>query len=148
MPEFFFYSNDAIKPDGTKIVQAMSNIPQLNIVSLDGGEIIGYRIAGGDDFSIFQTDKEIKTYFLRVHADDNFIYAGYWGKEKWMPNEIPYVNLIYVFTWHGELVKRIRLDCDYDNFYSDPVLNRLYLTRPKNDEILYIELADILNAAV
>lgn len=143
MPEMFYYSNDALKPDGTKIVQAMTKMPQLNILDLRSGKVIGYRLEGGDDFSIFQTENSLKTYFVRVQADDDFIYAVYWGKDLWKRNEIPYLNTIYVFTWEGRLVKKIRTDGDIDNISVDNVGKRLYLTRPKQDEVYYLDLSNI-----
>lgn len=47
LPESFFYSNDAFKPDGTKVVQAMVNLPQLNILDVETGQTVGYRMKEG-----------------------------------------------------------------------------------------------------
>lgn len=141
LPELFYYSNDALKPDGTKIAQAMTNLPQINIIDIKTGKVTGYRLKDGDDFSIFQSGEITKSHFIRVKADDNYIYAVYWGKEKWGLTEIPYVNTIYVFSWEGQLVNKIRTDCDIDNIFVDNIQNRLYLTRPKHDEVYYLDLS-------
>ena len=37
---------------------------------------------GGDDFSVFQGKKNIKKHYVEVQADNNYIYALYWGKER------------------------------------------------------------------
>ena len=52
--EAFFASADAFKPDGTKAVQVMGHLPQLNILDFETGQVLGYRMEGGDDFSVFQ----------------------------------------------------------------------------------------------
>lgn len=61
LPESFFYSNDAFKPDRTKVVQAMVNLPQLNILDVETGQTVGYRMKGGPDFTIFEGTGEIKS---------------------------------------------------------------------------------------
>lgn len=53
----FFYSNDAIKPDGTKVVQAMVHLAQLNILDLETGHVSGYRLEGEPDFSVLKVMK-------------------------------------------------------------------------------------------
>ena len=145
IPESFFDSNDAIKPDGTKIVQAMTNLPQLNIIDLKTGDVIGYRLEGSEDFSIFQTDKKIKTHFVRIHADDNYIYTVYWGKDKWGIREIPYINTIYIFDWNGNLVRKLETDYDIDNIFVNASYNQLYVTRPKNDDVYSLDLTSVLS---
>lgn len=142
IPETFYYSNDALKPDGTKIVQAMLNLPQLNIVDLKSGKVTGYRLKGGHDFSVFKTDNKLKSHFIRIQADDEFIFAVYWGKDKWRA-EFPYIDTIYVFNWDGELVQKIKTDCDIDEIALDNIKKRLYLTRPKHDEVYYIDLSNL-----
>lgn len=143
IPEAFFNSNDAVKPDGTKIVQAMVHLPQLNILDTQTGEVIGYRLEGGPDFSIFEGKKPINTYYIRVQADDNYIYALYWGKEPWGRYEIPYVNTIHVFDWNGQLIQKVVTDLAIDKMGLDIVRNRLYVTGPKVDEVFYLDLKEI-----
>ena len=85
---------------------------------------------GGDDFSVFQGKKNIKKHYVEVQADNNYIYALYWGKERWGMHEIPYVNTIHVFDWHGKLIQKLETDYDIDKMFLDTVRDRLCVTRP------------------
>ena len=143
LPESFFYSNDAFKPDRTKVVQAMVNLPQLNILDVETGQTVGYRMKGGPDFTIFEGTGEIKKYYTRVQADDNYIYTLYWGKERWKHFEVPYMNIIHVYDWYGNLVQKIETDRGIDQMWIDPTRNRLYVTSPKVDDIFYLDLDSI-----
>ena len=49
--DFFFYTWDAIKPDGSKIVQVMRHLPQINIIDTQTGKITSYRIKNNPNFS-------------------------------------------------------------------------------------------------
>lgn len=143
--EAFFASADAFKPDGTKAVQVMGHLPQLNILDFETGQVLGYRMEGGDDFSVSQGKKNIKNYYVEVQADDNYIYALYWGKDRWGMYEIPYVNTIHVFNWYGRLVQKLETDYDIDKMFLDTVRNRLYVTRPKSDDVYYLDLDEVFN---
>ena len=55
----FSSSNDACKPDGTKVVQAMLYLPQLNILDVETGQVVGFRMKGAPDFSIFEDEKDV-----------------------------------------------------------------------------------------
>ncbi|WP_195352967.1 TolB-like 6-bladed beta-propeller domain-containing protein [Bacteroides cellulosilyticus] len=145
IPEDFFASADAFKPDGTKIVQVMGHLPQLNILDFETGQVVGYRMEGGDDFSVFQGKKNIKNYYVEVQADDNYIYALYWGRDRWGMYEIPCVNTIHVFDWYGRLVQKLETDYDIDKMFLDTVRNRLYVTRPKSDDVYYLDLDEIFD---
>ena len=88
--------NDACKPDGTKVVQAMLYLPQLNILDVETGQVVGFRMKGAPDFSIFEDEKDVyNIYYIGVQADDNYIYALYWGKESWGRFDTPYVRFMY-----------------------------------------------------
>lgn len=143
IPEAFFNSSDAFKPDGTKIVQAMVHLPQLNIIDVETGKITGYRLENGEDFSVFKGKKEIKNHFVRLAADDKFIYALYWGKLPWGAREIPYINTIYIFDWKGKLVSKIATDHDVDKMCVDTVRNRIYIIGPKTDNVFYYDLDEL-----
>lgn len=75
IPEAFFASADVFKPDGTKVVQVIGHLPQLNVLDFETGQVVGYRMEGGDDFSVFQGKRNVKNYYVEVQADDNYIYA-------------------------------------------------------------------------
>ena len=97
---------------------------------------------GGDDFSVFQGKKNIKKHYVEVQADNNYIYALYWGKERWGMHEIPFVNTIHVFDWHGKLIQKLETDYDIDKMFLDTVRDRLCVTRPRADNIYCLDLAE------
>lgn len=142
IPEAFFSSNDAFKPDGTKIVQAMIHLPQLNIIDVQTGKTVGYRLKENVDFTIFEGKQEIKDYFVRLQVDNNYIYVMYWGKLPWKHNEIPFINTIYVFDWNGKMIRKMVTDHAMNGMWIDAVKNRLYITEPLTDDVFYCELDD------
>ncbi|BBD45879.1 Hypothetical protein PEIBARAKI_5872 [Petrimonas sp. IBARAKI] len=146
IPEAFFNSNDTFKPDGTKIVQAMTHLYQLNIIDTKTGEINGFRMHGSPDFSIFQKKKKvINTNYVRIQADDQYIYATYWGKDPWS-NELPFINTIHVFDWNGCLLYELISDHPIHEIWLDNVRNRLYTTNMDTDEVFYINLEKVIDS--
>ena len=147
MPVDFFYSIDVIKPDGSKIVQAMSRIPQINIIDTHTGEVVGCRVQNGHGFSLFETNMEkCNRNYISVQADDNYIYATYWGKEQWgMSNEnkLPLFNTIHVFDWCGKHIYELKADRSFFRISLDEVRNRLYTADLETDEIYYLELNEL-----
>lgn len=148
LPEEVFTSLDAIKPDGSKLCQAMSYLPQLNIIDLETGEVNGYRMENSNGFVSFEKSDFPKNRFYtrKSQADDKYIYSIYWGKIPWEKddlNNIPCVDLIHVYNWDGKIVKVIQLDECINNMFLDRVKNRLYISSPMNDNINYIELSDL-----
>lgn len=139
MPENFFYSNDAIKPDGTKIVQAMLHLPQLNIIDVQTGSIVGYRLDDNVDFSVFKGRKEIKNYYGRLHVDDDYIYVLYRGRALGEKNKTQENNIVYVFDWKGKLVQKIALNHTVNELWVDMTRNRLYITEPITDNVFYCD---------
>jgi hypothetical protein len=141
IPEAFYSSNDALKPDGSKIVLAMGKLPQLNVLDTHTGEVIGYRMKGGPDFSLFETKMDAwKAYYIRTQADDNFIYTSWWGKEPWGRNETPSINTILMLDWHGNLINEFITDQPVHEIWLDQVRNRLYTTNMITDEVFYLDL--------
>lgn len=141
--DFFFYTWDAIKPDGSKIVQAMRHLPQINILDTNTGDVVGYRVKKGPNFSLLETDMQLlNVYYNCVHADDDFIYASYWGKEPWIDRlgvELPFFNTIHVFDWNGKPLYKLITDRSFFRIWSDPVRKRLYTIDMNTDEVYYLE---------
>lgn len=140
----FFYTWDVMKPDGSKIVQVMRQIPQINILDTHTGDIESYRMKNGPGFSLLETDMEsMNIYYNCVHADNNYIYATYWGKEPWVDRigvELPFFNMIHVFDWNGKLLYKLITDQSYFRIWSDPIKNRLYTINMDTDKVYYIDL--------
>ena len=146
-PAYLFTNNDALKPDGTKIVQVMTYIPQVNFLDLATGEVVGYRMKGRHSFSAFENqDKTIKMYYGAAEADDNYIYATYLGGKAWKEKEIPTINTIHVFDWNGNLVQKIATDKNIHMLRLDRVRKRLYTMDRTTDEVFYFDLDDILGS--
>ena len=146
IPEAFYGTHCAIKPDKTTLVEAMRYLPQINFINLQTGEIKGFRMKGGEDFSIFKkTHKDLKLYFCNITADDNYIYAVYYGKYRPKKNEKLNTNQIYIFNWEGELKYRLTTDCNIFETVLDDTNNRLYMSIRGEDEVRYIELNEAID---
>jgi len=146
LPSSFFHSNDVIKPDGSKMAQAMLLLPQINILDIHTGNLVGYRIKRGPGFSIFESRTfmydDFNSYYSSIQADDNYIYATYWGKTYWsiMKNQIPFLNTIHVFDWNGKQLYELITDRTFFHISLDPVRNRLYTIDLETDELSFIDL--------
>lgn len=145
--DFFFYTWDAIKPDGSKIVQVMRHLPQINILDTKTGDVVGYRMENGPNFSLLETDMQLmNVYYNCVHADDDYIYATYWGKEAWIDRlgvELPLFNNIHVFDWNGKLLYKLITDRSFFRVWSDPTRKRLYTINMNTDEVYYLDLKEL-----
>lgn len=144
VPVIFYYgSADCIKPDRTKIVQAMEYLCQINIIDLETAQITGYRIKKTPDFSIFYSGtKKLKQYYRRVQVDDNYIYALYFGEIIASSKKEP--NLVYIFNWDGDLIKKMKLEYSVREMAIDSKNNVLYFLGAEND-IFYCCDLNVLN---
>jgi hypothetical protein len=140
--DFFFSSSDYIKPDGSKIVQVMHYLCQINIIDIYTGQVLGFRMKHTPGFSLFKTSMEnFKIYHLRVQADNDFIYATYWGKPQWNAfSEFPMVNTIHIFDWNGNIVKKLIVDHPINEFWLDQATNKLYTLDMSSDELYVCDL--------
>lgn len=53
------------------------------------------------------------TFLGKVQADDNYIYATYWGDKQWdtsLGTKCPFIHIIHVFNWAGEMLYEIKTD--------------------------------------
>jgi hypothetical protein len=138
-PESFFSSVDVIKPDASKIVQAMRFLPQINILDTRTGKVVGCRAKNHPGFSLFETNMiNHKKYYISVQADDNYIYATYCGKPK-----VEDINTIHVFDWNGKFICELKTDRRYLRISLDIVRNRLYTADYETDEIYYLDLNNL-----
>lgn len=145
IPETFFASNESLKPDGSKIVNAMLHLHQLNITDIRTGETIGYRMKDSPGFTIFKKNKTFRKYYIRTQADNSYIYATYWGKDQWDRYDTPFINTIHVLDWQGNLIHRITTDKPIGEIALDIVRNRLYTTSIATDDVYYIELSELVD---
>lgn len=145
----FFYTCDAIKPDGTKIVQVMGSLPQMNIIDTRTGKVTGFRLESrqkrGQDLgwcATYETSVDKPWHYNWVHADDHYIYAVYAGK-RWDDPEFNEMNLILVFDWDGNLCYKLQTDRPYFRLWADPVRGRLYTQNIETDEAYYLDLGEL-----
>ena len=147
--ESSLYTWDVIKPDGSKIAQAMRHLPQINILDTHTGDIIGFRMKNSPDYSFLKKDKDLMSmtrYYNSIHADNNYLYATYWGKEKWndrLGSEVPHFNIIHIFDWNGKQLYELITDRSFFRVWVDSVRNRLYTIDMNNDEVYYIDLNEL-----
>ena len=121
----------------------MRHHPQINILDTYTGNLVGYRIKNGPNFSLLETTN---IYCNTVHADDNYIYATYWGKEPWGGARFSLINTIHVFDWDGNLLHKLITDQFYFNVWSDPVRKRLYTIDMNTEEVYFLDLAELNSA--
>lgn len=143
-----FYTWDVMKPDGSKIVQVMHCLPQINIIDTETGAVAGYRMEGAPDFSFLETDmNSMNRYYNCVTADDDYIYATYWGKPEWDDrpgaSSRPMFNTIHIFDWDGKLLYNLQTDQSFFRVWVDPVRKRLYTINMSTDEVYYLDLTEL-----
>jgi len=141
------YSLDVLKPDGSKIVQAMALIPQINIIDTKTGKIAFYRLSDVSRVSLFDSKRDDgRVYYNSVQVDDNFIYATYWGEKRWdasVGSKCPFIHIIHVFNWNGEMLYELKTDRSFFRIALDPVRNRLYTADLDTNEMYYIDLNEL-----
>lgn len=142
IPIVFLYSSNAMKPDGSKIVQAMLHVPQLNIIDTESHKVVAYQLDYGMSLSDLETKKDLKSYFVRVCADDDHIYAAYYGN-IWNDNDIPCINQIYIFDWNGQLVRKINTKHCINEIAVDGINKILYTTSPMDEKLYYIKTDEL-----
>jgi hypothetical protein len=121
---FLPLSEDILKPDNTKLVLPMEYFRQINILNINTGELKGFKFNDSPDYMEVATTpySELKRYYERACADDNFIYAAIQEENN---------TTVDVFDWDGNYVKKLILDKKMENKDSniaiDPVNKYLYI---------------------
>jgi hypothetical protein len=146
IPEAFFSSSDCIKPDGSKIVQGMRHLSQINIIDIQTGRVVGHRMKNTPDFSVFKTGMvNSKWYYTRLYADDHYIYALYSGNRRPQTREeemvAPLWHIIHIFDWEGNLIHKLDADRPVHELWVDQVKNRLYTMDLEEGEVYSYDLA-------
>jgi hypothetical protein len=129
--ERLFGSHDCLKPDGTKIIQFMVCMQQVNMINTETGKITGYRFKESPDFSDLANFSEPfenrPAYFIRAASNDKYVYALHCnGIQEKNLKDAKFV--VYVFDWDCNLVKKVKLlkDGFFTGFFVDEVNNFLY----------------------
>jgi hypothetical protein len=128
---FCLNSHDIIKPDKTKLVMTMWYLRQINIMDITNGAIKGFRVKGSPDFTDVTNShyKDLREYYIRACADDNFIYAAIQSPEN---------TIVDVFDWNGNYLREFVLDKKMinndSNIALDPVNRYLYINTVSNED--------------
>ena len=140
-----FYTWDAVKPDGSRVVQAMRFLPQINVLDLRTGNLFGSRLKGAPGFSLMQDVERLTetVYYTGVCADDRYIYAVFREGDDSTEFGRLHDHIIHIFDWEGRLCARIETDRPYERCWLDPVRNRLYAMDMATNEIHYLELSQL-----
>jgi hypothetical protein len=122
-----YASIDRIKPDKSKLAMGMMLMDQINIFDLTTGEIKGYKNKNSPEFDYLKGDPgKFKRYYKLLCVDDRYIYGLYFN------------NVINVFDWDGNFIKKIILDKSILALALDPVNKYLYInTIGEDDEEIY-----------
>ncbi len=111
MPENFYGAFCSVKPDRSKFAEAMTWLPQINVVDIKTGKIAGCRRKDTQDESGFSTNMESALFCYKSIASDNhYIYALWIGvsKNELQPDMESYT--VHVFDWDGQFVQKIKLE--------------------------------------
>jgi hypothetical protein len=134
-----YYSMDHIKPDKSKLAMAMYLMDQINILDLTTGKIKGYRNKIAPDFNYLRdAPSDLKAYYIDLCVDDKYIYGFYSSTNEFRGNMCS--NLINVFDWDGNVIKKIVLDRIALQSAFDPVNKYLYidtLDEGEDEEVIY-----------
>lgn len=131
--EIYFSSIDGIKPDHTKIAMAMVRLSQINILDLKSNKLRGYRLKNTQDFEYLTKDpNEFITFHRDISVDNDFIYVSFVNIKK--DKKRNPINLIHIYNWNGEFVKRLFLNKSFINMTIDSK-NKIIYTLDENDEI-------------
>ncbi|MDR2423649.1 MAG: hypothetical protein LBD59_02855 [Prevotellaceae bacterium] len=134
-----------LKPDGSKAIQFMHKLWQINTIDLETGEITGYRKRGSPDYSYLANypgmAPDLPVYFTSCAAHNNrhiFISNANGVNENGD-------CIVYVFDWDCNLVKKLNLG--YDIYHKwlllDEVNNLLYTYNLESEKIFCYDLNSV-----
>jgi hypothetical protein len=134
-----YISYDRIKPDdNSKLAIGMLYMDQINILDLKTGKLTGYRNKTSPDFSYLKNVDNYRLYYTFICVDDKYIYGLYSDTD----NKFYKIdsNIINVFDWNGNFIRKIHLDKTAIGVTLDPVKKYLYIDvseKDKDEEEIY-----------
>ena len=139
-----FSTSACAKPDGTKLVESMYYLPQINIIDVKSGKVSGYLMKGHDDYSIFSTDmRELHCCYRQVTSTDKYIFALWSGRKL---NEDDYsrgYDEVHVFDWDGRMLKKVKLSVPVQSIYLDQANDLLYGCHQDRQPLYRYKVADM-----
>lgn len=132
---------DCIDERREKICFAMNQMPILAILDIATGEAHGIRLKNAPAYTIGTP----VFHFRSVCADENMIYALYYGEkqEDILPEKTD--TILYVFSWEGVMLNKVRLKGLYLSCRADS--NKLYLSKLSIDQHTYLYEIDTKTVA-
>ena len=141
----FFNDHTCVKPDGSKVIQFMTYLWQINTINLETGKITGYRKRGTPDYSylanFLEDYQQLPAYFANgaVHNNRHIFIKNRNGEAG---------NgdcIVYVFDWDCNLVRKLKLGDDtyYKWLLLDEVKNLLYTYHLENEKIFCYDLNSV-----
>ena len=132
----FLYAVNAMKPSGDKMVSAMTDLNQINIIDLKHPEQTKSVVYGKTtDIEKLRTQREDnRVYYNDVIVTDSLIYALYLNMPKTMRIYENPSSEIHVFDWEGNPVCRYKLDLSGVNSLAiDKDKKNIYVLRLGDD---------------
>ncbi len=115
--------SECMSPEKDRLCFAMWRMPQLNIMNIRRGDVVGVRISGKRPFTYKRSDY----HFVSVCADSDHIYALYFGEEADRCYSGSAEEFLYVFDWDGNVQRKYILDGIYPRcslFNNQIILSR------------------------
>lgn len=120
---------DCIKEDRTKIAFGMGYMPVYGILDLISGEFHGFKIKELREFST-----EVRySHFCSLAADDQYIYALYYGYDLAEPFSERKPSRLFLIDWSGELLQSFSLN----QYFIELKLNNGILYLINNEQVVY-----------
>lgn len=144
LPENFLSLSSCIKPDGSKFVEALAFLPQINIVDIKSNSVDGFLMEGYDDYAVFETDlSNARIYYADIQATDNHIFALWYGHSAF-GNNYPYeCNVIHVYDWNGDMNGVIKLEHGVNRIFIDTHSQNLFCSNADKKEIFCYDISNI-----
>ena len=101
-------SFDKIKPDRKKVAICMQYVNQVNILDIETGKMFGARLPMNNK-NLHNKSAGFELQYLHADVDDDYIYALRFDNKPRKVPEVPNGNIINVFDWKGNFVRRVYL---------------------------------------
>jgi hypothetical protein len=131
-----------------RVAFATRSSPALDILSFESSKIDVVKRVSGTTLPIFSSENTGQLIgatidnsnvwgFLSITSSDSYLYVLYSGKRT--DNEYQNSDIVLVYNWNGELVKRLKLDREVSNVAVDENDNYLmgYLDDGKANLFLF-----------
>lgn len=119
-----YYSLDRINLESTKLAMAMQYLAQINILEIESGKLKGYRLEDSPDFDKLPL-KPTMFYYTDICVGQRIIISLYANTMLGEHNSLS-SNVIHIYDWNGQLMKKIELDNMVEQIAFDPVHEFLY----------------------